>query len=165
MNRQAGNSGLVGIKVRNWVVGLSFIFLVFLPESSLSISSTRYQTGWSVLERVQYLYAWSDEFEMEVLVPSFPPSLEKLEGSLFTLSGFYIPAELGEEKIFLSKEPYTSCFFCGGSGPETVAEVEFEGGTPSINVDALVAVRGTLRLNTDDYSRLFFIIEDAQLID
>ena len=141
-----------------------FTLLAFLvPVLSQAIHPNTLP-GWSLLELVHYHYAWSDEWEMEVPVPVFPSPLQEREGSEYTLSGYYIPVELEEKEIFLSKSPYSSCFFCGGAGPETVAEVHFAEEVPAIQLDAVVTVKGTLRLNTDDYAHLFFILEEAELV-
>ncbi|MEL6536518.1 MAG: hypothetical protein AAFQ98_13965, partial [Bacteroidota bacterium] len=93
--------------------------LLFLSSSSWAVFPND-PTGWSQLQLVRYHWAWSDEYEMEIPIPSFPLALRDLEGSDFTLSGFYLPVELDKGEIFLSMQPYTSCFFCGGAGPETV---------------------------------------------
>ncbi|HAA24441.1 MAG TPA: DUF3299 domain-containing protein [Cytophagales bacterium] len=140
------------------------ILLVLLMAAKPTPSLLDDPTGWDRLMLVRYHSAWSDEYEMEVPVPEFPLALRNLEGSEYTLSGYYLPAELDKGEMFLSMQPYSSCFFCGGAGPETVAEVHFSGRTPKLSLDEVVTVRGRLVLNRDDYAHLFFILKDASLV-
>ena len=44
----------------------------------------------------------------------------------------------------------SQCFFCGGGGPESIAEVNFAKDPGKFQVDDLVTVRGKLKLNFDD---------------
>ena len=48
-----------------------------------------------------------------------------MEGKNIVLEGFIVPFDglFEPDKIILSSLPIASCFFCGGSGPETVAQI------------------------------------------
>ena len=66
--------------------------------------------------------------------------------------------------IILSKDPMSQCFFCGGGGPESVAEVDFAKDPGAFQVDDLITVRGKLKLNSDDLDHINFILTEAVLI-
>lgn len=90
----------------------------------------------------------------------FSDELQALEGKEVSLKGFVIPLESRESTHFvISYFPYASCFFCGGSGPESVVEVHAQ--KPIAFTDKPVVIRGILRLNNDDPEQLFFALEDA----
>lgn len=66
----------------------------------------------------------------------------------------------------LSKFSYSSCYFCGAAGPESVIEIVAK--NPIIyRMDKPISLEGTLRLNrsTEDREydpfRLLYILEDA----
>lgn len=97
--------------------------------------------------------------------PTFTADIKKLEGKEITLEGFYVPfAPEGDDYIIISKFPMSQCFFCGGGGPESVAEVNFVKDPGRFQVDDLITVRGKLKLNADDLDHINFILTDAVLI-
>ncbi|MBE62471.1 MAG: hypothetical protein CMB89_08935, partial [Flammeovirgaceae bacterium] len=72
------------------------------------------------------------------------------------------PFELNDPKsIILSKFPYSSCFFCGGAGLESVVEVQFSLPPRHFKPDEVITVEGVLRLNENDFDHLVFILEKA----
>ena len=58
----------------------------------------------------------------------------------------------------------SQCFFCGGGGPESVAEVNFATDPGRVKVDDLITVKGKLKLNTEDLDHINFILTDAVLV-
>ena len=64
--------------------------------------------------------------------------------------------------IILSSLPIAACFFCGGSGPETVAEAYL---MEEVKYTAKpVTVTGRLELNDTDYDQLMYILKDAKVV-
>ncbi|WP_250631936.1 DUF3299 domain-containing protein [Rhodoflexus caldus] len=109
---------------------------------------------WNLLRNVAY------EKNNVFYEARFSDELQALEGKEVSLKGFVIPLESSENTHFvLSYFPYASCFFCGGSGPESVVEVHAQ--KPIAFTDKPVVIRGILRLNNDDPEQLFFALEDA----
>jgi len=122
-------------------------------------------SGWEAFQDTRFRWQYAEEFGMEVEVPIFGKSVEALEGEEITLTGHYLPLELEGNRIIISKLPYASCFFCGGGvGQESVAEVEFSTVQRPFRMDELITVRGTLKLNIDDFEHLVFILTDAKVI-
>jgi hypothetical protein len=88
-----------------------------------------------------------------------------LEGKEITIEGFYVPfAPEDGNYIIISKYPMSQCFFCGGGGPESIAEVNFKGAVPRLQVDDIITVRGKLKLNSEDIEHVNFILTDAVLV-
>lgn len=136
-----------------------FLILSFL------LSFSQQPSGWEIFEDTRFTIKWVDELGADVELPVFSKSIRSLEGSEVSLTGHYLPFELEGNRIFISRMPYASCFFCGsGVGQESVAEVVFKKTAPILKVDQLVKVKGTLKLNKDDFDHLVFIIEDAEII-
>jgi hypothetical protein len=122
--------------------------------------------GWSVFQDVTFEWEYREEVGAQVQMPVFGPKLTYMDGKQIELSGYYLPMVLNRRQIIISKQPYSSCFFCGGeSGPESVAEVHFIEEPPRFKVDEIVHVKGRLRLNPDDFDHLVFILEEAELVE
>ncbi len=118
--------------------------------------------NWETLADVKYEKS-KDEYG-EIYVPKFGEDVQKMNGKMVSLTGFIIPFEgMFEPKhIILSSLPIAACFFCGGSGPETVAEAYL---TEEVKYTAKpVTVTGRLELNDTDYDQLMYILKDAKVV-
>jgi hypothetical protein len=81
------------------------------------------------------------------------------------MEGYYLPIEVeGDAYIILSKYPFSQCFFCGGAGPESIAEVVFKTKPEKFEPDQFIRVKGKLRLNEKDIEHGNFILEEAVLV-
>jgi hypothetical protein len=121
--------------------------------------------GWNVFARVKFNPKFFKELNEYFLVPVFDSQIRALEGKEITLRGHYIPMELNNGNvIILSKYSYSQCFFCGGAGPESVAEIVFPSKHPKLKADQIITVKGTLQLNDADVEHMNFIMREASLI-
>ena len=59
---------------------------------------------------------------------------------------------------------YASCFFCGGGGAETVAQIKIYPVPDYFEPDQFVKVKGKLKLNNTDLNYMNLILEDSELI-
>ena len=117
--------------------------------------------NWEILEDVGYAKS-QDEYG-EIYVPKFGPEVLKMNGKTVSLKGFIIPFEgmFEPTHIIISSLPIAACFFCGGSGPETVAEAYLK---EELRYTAKpVTVTGKLELNDSDYDHLMYILKDAEV--
>jgi hypothetical protein len=120
---------------------------------------------WNVFAKTRFEPKYEEKVGEYLFYPSFTDEVKKLEGKVITLEGFYVPfAPEGDDYIILSKYPMSQCFFCGGGGPESVAEVNFAKDPGGFKVDDLITVRGKLKLNSDDLDHINFILTDAVLV-
>jgi hypothetical protein len=122
------------------------------------------EDGWVTLARVKFTSIFFKEMNEYFLVPSFTPELRAKIGKEFSLKGHYIPFDLEGNAIVLSKNPYASCFFCGGAGPESVAEINFKTKRPKLKADQIITVKGKLRLNGTDVNHMNFILDEAEIL-
>lgn len=120
---------------------------------------------WNVFAKTKFEPRYHKDIGEYLFYPDFTDEVKKLEGKEVTLEGYYVPfAPEGDTYVILSKYPMSQCFFCGGGGPESVAEVNFKKDPASFQVDDLITVRGKLKLNADDVDHINFIITDAVLV-
>ncbi|MEM8886704.1 MAG: DUF3299 domain-containing protein [Bacteroidota bacterium] len=135
-----------------------FIFLFLSP-----LLRAQDTDPWDILADTEFSQQYFEEEQASFLAPTFGPLPKSFEGKPFTITGFLIPLDPGNEEYILSKYPYASCFFCGGAGPESVVELKFpEGIVPrNYQLDEYISFKGTLILNSTDIFRMNFILEDA----
>jgi len=121
---------------------------------------------WTTMMDVNLKNQFDPVTENFTSTPTFGKKILKLDGKKIFLKGFIIPADLTKGRMTLSKFSYSSCYFCGAAGPESVIEIIAK--NPIIyRMDKPIVLEGTLRLNrtTDDQEydpfRLLYILEDA----
>ncbi|HLT74523.1 MAG TPA: hypothetical protein VKZ68_05540 [Ohtaekwangia sp.] len=120
---------------------------------------------WTIFAKTKFDPKYYEKLGEYLFYPTFPDELKALNGKEITLQGFYVPfAPEDGAYIILSKYPMSQCFFCGGGGPESVAEVNFAKSPPKFQVDDLVTVKGKLKLNADDVDHVNFILLDAVVV-
>lgn len=117
--------------------------------------------NWKILSELEYEKS-TDEYG-EIYIPKFGPSIQALEGKTIELAGYIIPFEgmFEPSKLIISSQPVASCFFCGGAGPESVAEVFLD---ELVRYTAKkVTVTGTLLLNDKNADQLMYILKNAKM--
>lgn len=117
---------------------------------------------WKTFEGLEYEKS-TDEYG-EIYVPKFSEDIRALEGELIELAGYIIPFDgmFKPNELIISSLPIASCFFCGGAGPESVAQVYLD---ESVAYTAKkVKVRGKLELNDKNTDELMYLLREAKLI-
>jgi hypothetical protein len=124
---------------------------------------------WALLMKdVSIRYRYSLEHGAMVMVPLFGDQLTQYHDETITIKGFFLPADATGTTLVLSYNPMEMCFFCTGSGVESVMEIEPADGQrrqfSRLQTDNFIEVKGRLRLNARDVMRLLYILEEAELI-
>lgn len=134
----------------------AFIGFFFVSYGQSSSSE-----NWKVLSKLEYEKS-KDEYG-EIYIPKFGPEIKALEGKEIELSGYIIPFEgmFKPDHLIISSVPVASCFFCGGAGPESVAEIYLN--EPVKYTAKKVTIRGKLALNDSDVDQLMYILKDAKM--
>jgi hypothetical protein len=120
---------------------------------------------WELLKDVEFDEIWSEEFQAYYMVPKFSKSVKEMDGKEVQIRGFIIPVDIVQDYYVLSANPYSSCFFCGQAGPESVMEIQMIKKYEGLRMDQVITFQGTLRLNIDDIYQLNYILEEAQIIE
>lgn len=140
----------------------SFLVYIFLYAGTTLAQSS---DGWLLFAKIKFNAVFFKEYKENFLVPVFDRTIKSYEGMEITLRGHYLPMDLENDRvILLSKYPYAQCFFCGGAGPESVAEIVFPSKHPKLKADQIITVVGKLKLNDTDVNHLNFILKDASVI-
>ena len=98
----------------------------------------------------------------------FAKELQAIEGEEITLKGFFLPVDVTGSVFVISYNPMKTCFFCNGAGIETILELNATEKHVSkfnrLKTDNFIEVKGVLELNPDDYTRLVYILNEAELV-
>ena len=140
---------------------LSFTFFLFLFGNIFSQNIIT----WELLKNVEFDEIWSEEFQAYYMVPKFSESVKEMDGKDVQIRGFIIPVDIVQDYYVLSANPYSSCFFCGQAGPESVMEIQMIKKYEGLRMDQVITFKGTLKLNVDDIYQLNYILEDAEIIE
>jgi hypothetical protein len=140
------------------------IVIVALFISNFSFAQGKVDT-WNEFAKTKFESKYYEKLGEYLFYPNFPADLKAMEGKEITVQGYYVPfAPEDGDYIIVSKYPMSQCFFCGGGGPESIAEVNFAKGNTKFQVDDLITVKGKLKLNADDLDHVNFILTDAVLV-
>ena len=137
------------------------VFLILFFASSAFAQSD----GWASFAKTKFEAKYNEKAQEYFMFPEFPADLNALVGKEINLEGYYLPIDVdGDAYIILSKFPYSQCFFCGGAGPESIAEVSFKSKPDRFEADQFIRVKGKLKLNPSDLEHGNFILEDAVIV-
>lgn len=134
-----------------------FTILITLPI----LANAQKPLVWALLGLTTYTNDFSND--NAELIPNFPNVLlTQYDGEEVNISGYLIPIDVEANKYALSKNPFTSCFFCGNAGPETVIELIFDEDPGRFATDEYLMIKGIFQLNHKG-NGLFFTLKHAQL--
>jgi hypothetical protein len=130
---------------------------------SVSLVHAQKMITWDQLTDVRFSKQYSAELGIELLEASFGPSVKALEGQEIIIKGYIIPLDPLGTQYVISRNPMASCFFCGGSGPETVAELRLHPKSfRRYATDELLSFKGVLNLNEKNSNSLNYVILNAE---
>lgn len=143
---------------------IAFLIVGFVWVGASVFAQTKTDM-WAVFAKTKFEPKYYEKLGEYLFYPAFQADLKALEGKEITIEGYYVPfAPEDGDYIILSKYPMSQCFFCGGGGPESIAEVNFAKSLPKLQVDDLVKVKGKLKLNADNIDHVNFILTEATVV-
>lgn len=141
------------------------LILLFFLIGLFQVGQSQKIITWDVLKNVEFDEVWSEEFQAYYMVPKFGKTIQSLDGKEVQIRGFIIPVDIVQDYYVLSANPYSSCFFCGQAGPESVMEVQMVKQYDGLRMDQVLTFKGVLRLNVDDIYQLNYILEEAEVVE
>ena len=133
----------------------------FLPNFDHLLQNHPDTLTWKLLGDIKFVKK-KDKTYGEVQFPVVNTKLRLTNKRKVAMSGFIVPID--NKNYALSKNVFASCFFCGKSGPETIAGIKFRGETPKLRTDQYVTIVGTFRSNESDVDDWIYHIEDAVIV-
>ena len=145
-----------------------FISMMSFSDRATSIEKTTNKSSissdtltWKMLGDIKYVRKKHATYG-EVEFPQVNMKLKTMQKKTVYMSGFIVPID--NKSYALSKNVFAACFFCGKSGPETIAGIKFKGATPKLKTDTYVTLKGTFRYNEADVEDWIYHIENAVII-
>jgi len=144
------------------IIKLPFAILIFLfLETPFAFSQE--SINWSYLADVTFEEKFSEDLGYKLHHATFGNMVSEYEGKEIEISGYMIPMDPMGITYVLSKNPNSSCFFCGGAGPETVLELELKASAiRRYEVDDLKTFRGVLIMNKVNDKQLTYVLKEAE---
>ncbi len=133
-------------------------FVILLNENCLSQKIITWQDLSNVNFETTFFEAYGDYF----LVPSFPDAIKAMHGKEITIEGFFLDVLPGQQIFLISKNPMSTCFFCGMAGPETAIELTIEN-AKGFKTDQWIRARGIFILNENDVEHCNYILKDVSI--
>lgn len=140
----------------------SILIIIFCCVTSLL--QAQEVKGWQLLAEVGFETRPAEQNGFEIDRPTFSKLLKEADGKSILLKGYLIPlSEVGgKQQYMLSSLPFSSCYFCGGAGPETVIELDTKEKIKFVTKQ--ITMEGTLVLNATDPDHHIFILRNPKII-
>ena len=123
-------------------------FLIIASLIAGSSLAAQDRLHWSALETIKFTEVYNESMASWIQVPQWSDfQRDTWDGKVMKITGYAIVLDPVENIYALSAYPFSSCFFCGAAGPESVMELEFLNPIDLVT-DQVITVIGTLDLNT-----------------
>ena len=142
-----------------FVFRLSFLLIAACLCFSWQLSSQK--ITWKDLQDVRFKKRFNKQESMFFLYPTFGEKVKALAGKEVEIRGYMIPVNPTENIYVLSAYPMAACFFCGGSGPESIIQLKLKR-PKRFATDEIWAVKGILQLNADNIEELNYILQETE---
>ncbi len=139
-------------------------FFIFTLLSICAVAQEK--LNWVDFADVTFKSEYNELYKANYLVPTFGKTITSYQGKKIKIKGYFLDIAGDGSMLLLSQNPMAACYFCGGSGPESIIEIIFKE-KPNFKTDEVIEVVGTLKLNNEDVEHCNYILEDAKgvLID
>ncbi|GAF03607.1 hypothetical protein [Saccharicrinis fermentans] len=147
------------------IFGWCFIVWPMAVSGQTSPNKNAWET---LLNDVKIKYVYSIKYGTYLPKPKFGKDLVQLEGKEITLKGFFLPVDITGNIKVISYKPMEMCFFCTGSGIETIIEIntneDYDYRFKRLKTDDYILIKGVLTLNKDDYEHLVYVLNNVELV-
>ena len=120
--------------------------LLFMCLGLISFAQER--LSWNTFERLNFEEVYEPTTASWVQVPVWTEELKQWDGKLVKITGYIIALDAVNSQYALSAFPFSSCFFCGAAGPESVLELDLKHQQEYLT-DEVITFKGVLELNSD----------------
>lgn len=105
---------------------------------------------WSSFYTQSYEERYHEELAMWYTAPLWKNSIESLNGIEIQITGYVIALDTEANDYVLSAFPFSSCFFCGQGGPESIMLIELSQ-KERFKTDDVKTFVGKLEINPNGY--------------
>ncbi len=134
----------------------------FASEINHTVGGAPQRLTWQDLTAVTFATKFNRQYQADFQYPVFGKTVKMLEGKEFYISGHVIPLDVNQGLYAISKNPYSSCYFCGKSGPESVVSLKFKNKPSKYKLDKVKTFKGTLKLNDSNPMDFIYIFNNTE---
>jgi hypothetical protein len=139
-----------------------FVAVCLLGACSSSVGAQTF-LDWGTLADVSFQDRTSSSFGIQYQEATFGETVRAYEGQEVIIKGYLIPLDPLGVSYVLSMNPNSRCFFCGGSGPETIVELRVKPEhMQRYETDEVRSFRGILRLHESNLEQFNYVLELAE---
>ena len=147
------------MKVKLLVIGLVML------GAQLQLSAQD-MLDWFVLADVKFEQVYSEDLGVNYDKATFGDFIKAFDGQEVMISGYVIPLDGMGMSYALSRNPNSSCFFCGGAGPETVIDLRLRStAIKRYRMDDLLSFKGRLKLNEKNDNQFIYELWEAEPVN
>ena len=136
--------------------------IIILSFLSLDVFS-QVEITWQTLSNVEFEDQYIESEDVYYYYPFFGSEVRDLAGKEVIITGYVLAIDPLKGYYVLSKGPFSSCFFCGVGGPESIMELNLADIDTKFKMDEIVTFKGILNLNYDDIYRSNYILDKAEV--
>lgn len=152
------------MKIKHLITWVVMLLASFGMKAQEQVATNVWNT---LIKDIRIRYSYSYRHQTVMLIPRYGQSVQQLNGTQITLRGFFLQGDVTGGSLVLSYNPMNMCFFCTGTGLETVVELQPKSGELHrflrLKTDDFIEVSGTLKLNSGDFTQLIYILQSAEL--
>lgn len=134
--------------------------LILIALAITHNSQAQHPITWDLLSEVEVEYQQDTIHNTWQMLPTYSEALLQQDQTDIQISGYVIPTDLTGGTFVLSAFPFSSCFFCGGAGPESVIELNLSR-SQSFSTDQFATFTGKIRLQRQPDGFLY-VLENAR---
>jgi len=141
---------------------LSFVFVLILALCSLSLKAqSPTKITWRQLATTRFEEVFDASRNSWSQMAHFPPEVQAWQGQRVRITGYMVPVDVTGSVYALSAYTFSSCFFCGGAGPESVMGLEMVTKNQKFKTDQVVTWEGVLQLKSKPGMGFHFTLRNA----
>jgi len=142
---------------------IHYVSLLLFLASGIPSAAAQTTIDWNLLADVKFSPKYSDELGITFDEAAFGKWVLPFDGKEVAINGFMIPLDGMGMSWVLSRNPNSSCFFCGGAGPETVIELRLKpSAIKKYKLDEKRTFKGILKLNRENVDYLTYMLLEAE---
>ena len=116
-----------------------------------------------MLSSTTFLEYYEESKGIWTLEGIFSNPIDELNGMQVSITGYVLPLDIKESSYVLSAYPYSSCYFCGGAGPESIVNLQLNDLKHHIETDAIKTFSGVLDLQSRPKNGFYFTLINARI--
>lgn len=145
--------------MKNRLFFFTGLALVLLSQGLFAQASTKITWRQLATTRFEELFdasrnSWSQ-------LAHFSPEVQALQGQKVRITGYMVPVDVTGNVYALSAYTFSSCFFCGGAGPESVMGLELAVKNQKFKTDQVVTWEGVMQVKSKPGMGFHFTLRNA----